>query len=145
MSEADFLLEEEKRCDKLNFLLMFSVIFSYIPRRNTEELNQLLVSVADFHEPDIPLSKKASSSPFTLLSPKYMGLRIKASSIALHPTQVHGDTFISCAGLFGAPVKDTLSLEVDMEVHTTNHTRNAKLLSMSLSQTEAHSCCFLLP
>lgn len=32
-----------------------------------------------------------------------------------------------------------------MEVHSTNHTKNAQLLSMSLSQTEAHSCCFLLP
>lgn len=61
-----------------------------------------------------------------------MRLHIKASSIALHPPQVHEDTFISCAGLFGAPVKDTLSLEVDMEVHSTNHTRNAQLLSMSL-------------
>lgn len=44
-----------------------------------------------------------------------MGLHIKASSIALHPPQVHRDTFISCAGLFGGPVKDTLSLDVDME------------------------------
>lgn len=48
----------------------------------------------------------------------------------------------SCAGLFGGPVKDTLGLEVDMEVHSTNHTTNAQLLSTSPSQTEAHSCCF---
>lgn len=41
-----------------------------------------------------------------------------------------GHQFINCAGLFGAPVKDTPSLEVDMEIHSTNHTRNAQLLSM---------------
>lgn len=41
-----------------------------------------MVSVADFHEPDTLLSKKTSSSPSTLLSPKYMGLGIKASLIA---------------------------------------------------------------
>lgn len=41
MSEAEFLLEEEKRYDKLNILLMFSVIFSHIQRRNIGELNQL--------------------------------------------------------------------------------------------------------
>lgn len=37
----NFFLEEEKRYDKLNILLMFSVIFSHIQRRNIGELNQL--------------------------------------------------------------------------------------------------------
>lgn len=72
-----------------------------------------------------------------------MELHIKASSIALHPPQAHEDTFISCAGLFGGHVKDTLSLDVDMEyLPQIIKEMHRQLLSMSLSQTEAHSCCF---
>lgn len=41
MSDAEFMQKEHRVCDKLNILLMFSVIFSYIGRRNAEELNQL--------------------------------------------------------------------------------------------------------
>ena len=41
MSDAEFMQEEQRGCDKLNILLMFSVIFSHIGRRNAGELNQL--------------------------------------------------------------------------------------------------------
>lgn len=51
-------------------------------QRNSTSWVKLSVSVAGFHEPDTPLSKKTGSSAFTLLSPKYMGLHIKDFSIA---------------------------------------------------------------
>lgn len=41
MSDEEFMQEEQRGCDKLNILLMFSVIFSHVGRRNAEELNQL--------------------------------------------------------------------------------------------------------
>lgn len=41
MSDEEFMQEEQRGCDKLNILLMFSVIFSRVGRRNAGELNQL--------------------------------------------------------------------------------------------------------
>lgn len=97
-----------------------------------------MVSVADFHEPDTPLCKKTSSSPTTLLPPKYMRLHIKASSIDFTLPKFMEILHQLCWALWWSHQRHTKLRDGH------NHTRNAQLLSMSLSQTETHSCCFLL-